>query len=141
MTNNEPLPLGTVLLPGAKARPKAYKSPRLHARQRHSGAPWHPDYVEETEALPGKKLPYVNKSEFFSASLIEEAIAKEPDFPAIVGPQGNLIVVINLGHEVGYDAVRRRNTDLATVVLAQTGELITVFPGRPADGSMPLPRV
>ena len=141
MPSSEPLREGTVLLPGDKARPRPHRSPRLHARQRHSGAPWHPDYAEETVSLPGQKLPYSNKSEFFTSSIIDDAIAKSDEFPAIVGPKGNLLVIVNFGHEIGYDSLRRRNTELATVVIDQTGELITVFPGRPADNSMPLPKV
>lgn len=141
MTTIISLRAGTILLPGNKLRPKAFRSPRLHARQRHSGAPWHPDYVEETIALPGNKLPYHSKSEFFTVSLIDDAINMEPDFPAIVGYNGNLIVMIGFGYEIGYDALRRRNTEVATVIMAQTGEIITVFPGRPADNKIPFLKI
>jgi hypothetical protein len=88
------------------------------------------------------RLPFQGKSEFDSFSLIDDAIAESVDANAIVGANGNLIVVVNFGHEVGFDAQRNRRTELATVVLdSRTGEVITVFPGRPGDNSFPLPRI
>jgi hypothetical protein len=135
---SQPLPSGTVLMPDDRLRPQPLTSSLLHARQGHNGAPWHEDYRDLTEAKAGNKLPFEDKSRFDSITFIGEAVELSKDAPAIVGHNGNLLVVVNFGREIGYDAKGQRRTDIATVVLnSHTGEVITVFPGR---GSIPIPR-
>lgn len=132
---------GTVLELGNVLRPRLFKSPELHARQRHSGAPWHPDYVDETIALKGNRLPYHDRSEFDSVELIDEAIKKAEYTTGLIGKNGNILIFVDFGHEVGFDALRRRRTSVVTVVAYPVGEVITVFPGRPKDSAIPTPLV
>jgi hypothetical protein len=110
----------------------------MHGRQRHGGAPWHPDYVHETLAIPRakNKLPYETKSSFDTVTLINDAITKSVKLPAIVGENGNLIMMVDFGYEIGFDASRRRRTSVVSVVCDPTGEIITVFPGRPSDNNI-----
>jgi hypothetical protein len=125
------IPPGTVLDPDSPLRPKIVRSSLLHAHQFHSGAPWAEEYEKETLAIGSNRLPYQGKSTFDSRSLIEDAIAKADSLPALVSYNGNLLVFVEFGHEVGFDATRRRRTSLATVVMTPRSELLSVYPGLP----------
>lgn len=147
--NAGPLRPGKLLPPRDKLRPAVLlRTSRLHAHRCHSGAPWHEDYADLTDAETKKKLPYRTKSVFDSFTLIDDAIERANSHDAIVGMNGNLIIIVNFPYEVGFvflkdpgtNTLRDRRTDIATVIVdPKTGEVITVFPGRPSNEAMPLP--
>jgi hypothetical protein len=56
----------------------------------------------------------------------------------VVGTNGNFIVLVDFGYDVGFDALWNRRTSIATVIMKATGEIITVFPGRPEFFPMPV---
>lgn len=136
----QPLKPGTVLPPGHKLRPKIDSSTMWHARQGHSGAPWHPDYRTKTEEIDGIELPFEGKSLFDSVTFFKEAIELTANANAIVQPNGNLLFIVNFGHEVGFDERAKQRTEIASVVVKQiSGKVVTVFPGRPDNQRIPLP--
>lgn len=137
-SRNKSVPPGTVLVPGDKLRPPLLTSCLLHARQGHNGAPWHEDYRDETDRQYKKRLPFENKSRFDSVTLMTDAIELARDAVAVVADNGNLVMIVNFGFVAGYDAVNKRRTDIAAVVQDPiTGEVVSVYPGRP---TLPLPR-
>jgi hypothetical protein len=121
-----------ILEPGDPLRRSMYRTSLLHARQYHSGAPWHPDYRDEMEALDSNRLPDAGKSTFDSFTFIDDAIEQSKKLPALVSYNGNLIVLVDFGHEIGFDVPNSRRTSVATVVIKQSGELLTVYPGLPS---------
>lgn len=134
---------GKVLPPKDVLRPKELlRTSRMHAHRCHSGAPWRKEYADLTDAETENELPYISKSEFDSFTLIDDAIERAKSHDAIVGNNGNLIIIVNFPYEIGFDASRRRRTDIATVIVdPRSAEVITVFPGRPSNTGMPLPVV
>ena len=110
-------------------RPRPFKTPSTHARLRHDYAIWHSDHVDQVLSMTGPKLPFSNKSKFDSARIIDDAITKSYEYPALVASNGNHVVVFDMKHQVGFDEVAGRSTSMVTVVLKATGEVITAHPG------------
>lgn len=148
MGNTSSLRPGMVLEPGDTLRPRPVPGSYMHARQAHSGAPWHPDYRADTEkkdskriAKGDKSLPFHDRSYFDSIELILEAIGRSNERPALVAENLNLLIFVDFGYEIGFDTQTGHRTTMATVVLEPTGKVATVHPGRPKFDSIPLPRV
>lgn len=119
-----------VVLPNQRPRP--FKGPRTHARLRHDHATWHNDHVAAALRASKHELPFDDRSKFDSARLIDEAIERSMDHPAHVMPGSpNYVICFDMGYEVGFDARANRRTTVVTVVLSPTGEVLTVYPGKP----------
>lgn len=119
---------GTAVPP--KSRRQAYVTDKTHARIKHDYATWHPDHLDKIERKTSNKIPYSNKSKFDSAKIIPEAIKKSDKYSALVGNNRNFVIIFDMGYKVGYDSIAERDTSCVTVVTKQTGEVITVYPGK-----------
>lgn len=120
----------------ASRRRKPFLTEKSHARLRHDHAFWHPDHVAKAlksfeKGSHENAIPYSDRSKFDSATIIEEAIARSTNYPAEESKNGNHVIVFDMGYEVGFDERARRRTSAVTVVVKQTGEVITVHPGTP----------
>jgi hypothetical protein len=124
-----------VIEPRQRIRP--FVTPRTHARVRHDWATWHEDHVHEalrvmSRRLPDQnELPYHDRSKFDSARIIQEAIERSYEHPAVLAKNGNHVVVFDLGYIVGFDKRANRETSAVTVVILPNGEVITAHPGTP----------
>lgn len=123
-----------VLNPSHRRQP--FQSERTHARLRHDHALWHPDHVAEAMKAVERNshrhaIPYSNRSKFDSAAIIDEAIERSYEHIAQVTKNGNHVVVFDMGYEVGFDEKGKRRTSSVTVILRESGEVITVHPGTP----------
>jgi hypothetical protein len=111
------------------ARPRPYQSPRTHARLKHDYATWHEDHVQQVLRKTSPRLPFQDGSKFDTAIIIDEAITRSYEFPALVAANGNHVVTFDMGYEIGFDARANRRTSAVTVVLTDRGEVITAHPG------------
>jgi hypothetical protein len=111
-------------------------SEKTHARLRHDHALWHPEHVARAMKAAERgshrnAIPYADRSKFDSATIIEEAIPRSFNHAAEAARNGNHVVVFDMGYEVGFDERAKRRTSAVTVVLRESGEVITVHPGTP----------
>lgn len=113
----------------AKSRKRPFKTQKTHARLRHDYAVWHSDHLHHVNAMTSHKLPFENKSKFDSAKIIDVAIDRSINYPAIEGKNGNHVVTFDMGYLTGFDAKANRRTSAVTVVLKPSGEVITAHPG------------
>jgi hypothetical protein len=118
-----------VIEPRQRIRP--FVTPRTHARLRHDWATWHEDHVHEALRPRSKRLPYEDRSKFDSARIIQDAIERSCEHPAVLAKNGNHVVVFDLGYIVGFDKRANRQTSAVTVVILPNGEVITAHPGTP----------
>jgi hypothetical protein len=118
-------------------------------RLKHDYAVWHEDRDKAALAATGNRLPFSRRwdkknpapenerigSKFDSAKIIEDAIAKSDEFPAVAS-RGNYVVTFDMGYEVGFDEVAERRTSTVTVVLSHEVPkdewiVVTAYPGSP----------
>ena len=120
----------------SKDRPKPFVGPRTHARLRHDYATWHEDHRTAALKSSKEKLPFENRSKFDTFQIVEDAIERSIEFPAVVedGSNRNFVIAFDMGYDVGYDARAKGRTSAVTVVLSPIGEVITVHPGTPWSG-------